>query len=201
MTTFYEFQQQFPDDEACLKRIMVERYGGTELDCPKCGAHGNFYRMTRERAYVCQHCKHQLHPTVGTIMERSRTPLHKWFYAMHLFSTSRHGVAAKELQRQIGVTYKTAWRMAHKIRKYMAEVDGEWPLGGDVEADETYVDGKTTGGKRGRGAAPNKTVVFGMLERGGDVMATVVPDVGLDLDRRGVDHWKHWRESLGRLGN
>ena len=129
-------------------------------------------------------------------MERSRTPLHKWFYAMHLFFTSRNGVAAKELQRQIGVTYKTAWRMAHKIRKYMAEVDGEWQLGGDVEADDTYVDGKTTGGKRGRGAAPNKTVVFGMLERGGDVMATVVPDVGLDLDRCGVDHWKHWRNLL-----
>ena len=176
MTTYYEFQQQFPDDEACLKRIMVERYGGTELDCPRCGVHGKFYRMTRERAYVCQHCKHQLHPTVGTIMERSRTPLHKWFYAMQLFSTSRHGVAAKELQRQLGVTYKTAWRMAHEIRKYIAKVDGEWPLGGEVEADETYVGGKTTGGKRGRGA-PNKTVVFGMLERGGDVMATVVPDV------------------------
>ena len=176
MTTFYEFQKQFPDDEACLKRIMVERYGGTELDCPKCGVHSKFYRMTRERAYVCQHCKYQLHPTVGTIMERSRTPLHKWLYAMHIFSTSRHGVAAKELQRQLGVTYKTAWRMAHQIRKYMASVDGEWPLGGDVEADETYVGGRTSGGKRGRGA-PNKTVVFGMVERGGDVMARVVPNV------------------------
>ena len=165
MTTFHEFQRRFPEDEACLKRIMVERYGGTELDCPKCGVHGKFYRMTRERAYVCRHCKHQLHPTVGTIMERSRTLLHKWFYAMHLFSISRHGVSAKELQRRIGVTYKTAWRMAHEIRKYMAEVDGEWPLGG--EADETYIGGKATGGKRGRGA-PNKTVVFGMLERGSD---------------------------------
>ena len=124
MTTFYEFQHQYPNDEACLERIMIERYGGTELDCPKCGDHGKFYRMTRERAYVCQHCKYQLHPTVGTIMERSRTPLHKWFYAMHLFSNSRHGVAAKELQRELGVTYKTAWRMAHEIRKYMASVDG-----------------------------------------------------------------------------
>ena len=109
-------------------------------------------------------------------MERSRTPLVSWFYAMYLFSTSRHGVAAKELQRQIGVTYKTAWRMAHEIRKYMARVDGEWPLKGDIEADETYVGGRTTGGKRGRGA-PNKTVVFGMLERDGDVMANVVPNV------------------------
>ena len=175
MISFYDFQRQFPDDEACLRRIMVERYGGTELDCPKCSEHGKFYRMTRERAYVCQHCKHQLHPTVGTPMERSRTPLHKWFYAMHLFSNSHHGVPAKELQRQLDVTYKCAWRMAHEIRKFMAEVDGETPLGGAVEADETYVGGKRPG-KPGRGAA-GKTIVFGMLERGGDVMAKVVPNV------------------------
>ena len=176
MTSFDDFQQQYSDDEACLKRIMFERYGGTELDCPKCGVFGKFYRMTKERGYVCQHCGHHLHPTVGTPMERTRLPLHKWFYAMFLFSTSRHGVAAKELERQLQIPYKTAWRMAHEIRKYMAQVDDEIPLGGGVDADETYVGGKTTGGKRGRGA-PNKTVVFGMLERGGDVMAKVVPDV------------------------
>ena len=109
-------------------------------------------------------------------MHRTHLPLHKWFYAMHLFSTSRHGVPAKELERQLGIPYKTAWRMAHEIRKYMAKVDGEHPLDGEVEADETYIGGKTTGGKRGRGA-PNKTVVFGMLERDGDVMAKVVPNV------------------------
>ena len=176
MTTFYEFQKMFPDDEACLKRIMLERYNGTELDCPKCGAFGKFYRMTKERGYVCEHCGHHLFPCVGTPMERSRTPLHKWFFAIFLFTTSRHGVAAKELERQLGVTYKTAWRMAHEIRKYMARVDGETPLGGVVEADETYVGGRTSGGKRGRGA-PNKTIVFGMVERGGDVMANVVPNV------------------------
>ena len=108
-------------------------------------------------------------------------PLHKWFYAMFLFSTSRHGVPAKELERQLDVSYPTAWRMAQKIREHMAETDGEWPLGGgggrgDVEADETYVSGKRPGGKPGLGAA-GKTVVFGMLERGGDVMAQVVPNV------------------------
>ena len=176
MTSFYEFQKEFPDDEACLKRIMSERYGGTEIDCPKCGQHGKFYRMKRERAYICQHCKHQLHPTVGTLMERTRLPLHKWFYAMHLFSSSRHGVAAKELERQLDIPYKTAWRMAHEIRKYMAKVDGEGPLDGEVEADETYVGGKKSGGKRGRGA-PGKTVIFGMMERDGDVMTKVVPNV------------------------
>ena len=176
MTSFYEFQQQYPDDEACLKRIMTEHYGGTELDCPKCGVFGKFYRMSKDRGYVCQHCGHHLHPTVGTPMERTHLPLHKWFYAMFLFSTSRHGVVAKELERQLDIPYKTAWRMAHEIRKYMAKVDGEHPLDDDVEADETYIGGRTTGGKRGRGA-PNKTVVFGMLERDGDVMTKVVPNV------------------------
>ena len=176
MTTFYEFQKQFPDDEACLERIMKARHGGTELDCPKCGVFSKFYRMTRERAYECQHCRYQLHPTAKTFMYWTHLPLHKWFYAMFMFSASRHGVAAKELERQLDVSYPTAWRMAHQIRKHMAETDGEWPLGGEIEADETYIGGKRSGGKRGRGA-PNKTVVFGMLERDGDVMANVAQNV------------------------
>ena len=176
MTSFYDFQRQFPDDEACLQKIMKVRFGGTEIDCPKCGEHGRFYRMTRERAFVCQHCKYQLHPTVGTIFERSRTPLHKWFYAMFLFTTSRHGVSAKELQRQLGVTYKTAWRMAHEIRKYMAKVDGDGMLDGIVELDEAYIGGRRVGGKKhgltGRGTG--KAIVFGMIERDGEVITRVV---------------------------
>ena len=173
--TFYQFQKLFPDDAACLEHMLVTRYGGRRFHCPKCGALSNFYRLQRHPAYICQHCQYNLYPCVGTPMERSHTPLHKWFYAMYLFSTSRHGISAKELQRQIGVTYKTAWRMAHEIRKYMAEVDDEHPLDGDVEADETYVGGKRLG-KRGRGAS-NKAVVFGILEREGDIMAKVVPNV------------------------
>ena len=178
MTSFYEFQRQFPDDEACLEHLMKVRYGGTEIDCPKCGAHGRFYREKRDPAYICQHCKHHIFPCAGTFMHRTHLPLHKWFYAMHLFAVSRNGVAAKELERALEISYPTAWRMAHKIREHMAETDGEWPLGGpggDVEADETYVGGHRPG-KPGRGAG-GKTVVFGMLERGGDVMAQVVPNV------------------------
>lgn len=175
MCSITKFIKQYPTDETCLEGIMNLRYGGTELDCPKCHQHGKFYRMSRERAYVCQHCKFQLFPCVGTPMHRSRTSLQKWFIAMHLFSTSKHGVAAKELQRQLDVTYKTAWRMAHEIRKWMAEVDGENPLDGDVEIDETMVGGYRPG-KRGRGAA-GKTIVLGMLERGGEVMTKVVPNV------------------------
>ena len=80
MTMPYEFQKQFPDDEACLHHIMIKRHGGSTLDCPKCGIYSKFYRMSKERGYVCQHCGHHLHPCVGTPMERSRSSLHKWFY-------------------------------------------------------------------------------------------------------------------------
>ena len=173
--TITEFFRQFPTDDACLEHLWQVRFGD-EVECPKCGKVGKFYRLSKEPAYSCPRCGHHIHPMVGTPFAKSRTPLQKWFYAMYLFTTTRHGVAAKELQRQLGVTYKCAWRMGHEIRKYMAEVDGETPLGGTVEADETYVGGKRSGGKRGRGA-PNKTIVFGMLERGGDIMANVVPNV------------------------
>ena len=173
--TVTEFFRQFPTDDSCLEHLWQVRFGA-EIECEKCGKVGKFYRLRKEPAYSCPRCGHHIHPMVGTPFENSHTSLQKWFYAMYLFTTTRHGVAAKELQRQLGVTYKTAWRMGHELRKYMADVDGETPLSGDVEADETYVGGRTTGGKRGRGA-PNKTVVFGMLERDGDVMANVVPNV------------------------
>ncbi len=173
--TVQDFFNKFSTDEACLEHLMMLRFDNP-MYCPKCGAEGQFAKLKKLPAYACPTCGHHIHPMVGTPFERSSTPLQKWFYAMYLFTMSRHGVPAKELQRQLGVTYKTAWRMGHQIRKYMANVDGDPPLGGHVEADETYVGGRRKGGKRGRGA-PGKTVVFGMVERGGDVMTRVVPNV------------------------
>jgi transposase-like protein/predicted RNA-binding Zn-ribbon protein involved in translation (DUF1610 family) len=175
MFTVQDFFRRFPDDNTCLDHLMAIRYGET-FDCPKCGKSGRFTRITKLPAYACPWCGHHIHPMVGTPFERSRTPLQKWFYAMYLFTTSRHGVPAKELQRQLGVTYKCAWRMGHEIRKYMNQVDGDDPLDGHVEVDETMIGGIRRGQKRGRGA-PGKTVVFGMLERGGDVMTRVVANV------------------------
>lgn len=176
--TTREFFKQFPDDETCLNHLFDVRFGQGHA-CPKCERPSNWYRIKAERAYSCQWCGHHLHPTVGTPFEQTRTPLQLWFYAIHLFTTTRHGVSAKELQRQLGVTYKTAWRIGHEIRMHMAAVDGDEPLGGNgqvVEIDETMVGGVTRGGKRGRGS-PGKTVVMGMLERGGDLVATVVPNI------------------------
>ncbi len=172
--TVQDFFNRFSTDEACLEHLMMLRFGNP-MYCPKCGAEGQFAKLKKLPAYACPTCGHHIHPMVGTPFERSHTPLQKWFYAMYLFTTTRHGVPAKELQRQLGVTYKCAWRMGHQIRKYMANVDGDPPLGGHVEADETYIGGRRSGGKRGRGA-PGKTVVFGMVERGGDVMTRVVPN-------------------------
>ena len=172
--TAHSFFKHFSDDDKCLDHLFKTRFGADPF-CPKCGEIGKFHRLKKMPAYTCN-CGHHIHPMVGTPFAKSRTPLQKWFYAMFLFTTTRHGVPAKELQRQLGVTYKTAWRMGHEIRKFMADTDGERPLNGTVEVDETYVGGKRSGGKRGRGA-PGKTVVFGMLERDGDVMAKVVPNV------------------------
>lgn len=174
--TVTDFFKRFPDDDTCLDHLMKIRYG-FELDCPKCEKHGKFSRIRKVKAYQCAFCGHHIHPMAGTPFERSRTPLQKWFYAMYLFTTSRHGVPAKELQRQLGVTYKTAWRMGHEIRKYMASTDGDDGLSGHVEIDETYVGGKDN--VRGRPTAENskKTPVLGMVERGGNVMTHVVPDV------------------------
>lgn len=171
--TIREFFRQFPDDESCLEHLFECRFGQGHV-CPKCERSSTWYRIKAERAYSCQWCGNHLHPTVGTPFEDTRTPLQLWFYAIYLFTTSRHGVPAKELQRQLGVTYKTAWRMADMIRKHIANVDGEWPLFGDVEVDETYVGGFKPGA---RGRSHDKAIVFGMLQRGGEVMTKVIPDV------------------------
>ena len=168
-----EFMKLFPDDDACLEHLFKARYGA-DFECPRCGKVGKFRKLSKMPAYACQ-CGEHIHPMAGTIFHRSHTPLQKWYYAMYLFTTTRHGVPAKELQRQLSVNYKTAWRMGHEIRKYLAEIDGDPPLSGHVEADETMVGGKRKG-KRGR-AALGKTTVFGLAERGGDVMTRIVENV------------------------
>ncbi len=172
--TIREFWTMFPDDESCVQHVFDRRFGQGHA-CPKCKEKSKWSRMTNARAYACQWCGHHIHPTAGTLFEDTRTPLRLWFYAIYLFTTSRHGVPAKELERQLGVTYKTAWRMADHIRKHMAQVDDEWPLFGDVEIDETYVGGKTKG--MGRHYTGNKAIVFGMMQRNGQVMTKVVPNV------------------------
>jgi transposase len=185
--TFKQFQAEYPTDGACLDRIMQEQYGGTEFSCPACGADSKFHRITKRRAYACQHCGHHVYPCVGTPFEKSRTNLTKWFFAMYLMTSTRHGVAAKELERQIGCTYKCAWRMAHELRKLMATADVGGKLGGHVEIDETLIGGEQ---KRedARRKGSNKMIVMGIVERNGALRAGPIDDVTMATLEKHVLH-------------
>ena len=168
--TLKQFQASFPTDDVCLEHLFVTRYGN-DVACPKCGEVGSFHRLTGQPAYTCN-CGHHIHPMAGTPFQDTRTPLTTWFHVMFLFCSSRNGVSAKEVQRQTGVTYKTAWRICNRVRQYMGYVDGDPPLGGKgykpVEIDHTYIGGKD---KQGH---DDKAIVLGMAERGGEVMTRIV---------------------------
>jgi transposase-like protein/predicted RNA-binding Zn-ribbon protein involved in translation (DUF1610 family) len=173
--TVKEFLAQYSEDEACLAEIMRQKHGGTVLTCPACGvAEAKFHPMTKRRAFACQECGHHIYPCAGTIFEKSSTRLSKWFFAMYLMTSTRHGVAAKEIERQVGVTYKTAWRMCHELRKLMARADYQGPLQGHVEIDETLVGPRKKTNKGG--PRKGKTVVFGIVERDGVVRTGIIPD-------------------------
>jgi transposase-like protein len=177
--TLRQFQQRFPTEDSCLDHLFQVRYG-TDFDCPGCARPARFSRVRGRRSYQCNWCAHQVYPTAGTPFDRTRTPLRDWFYVMFQFCTTRNGVAAKRVERDLGVTYKTAWRMCHEIRKYMAQVDGVDPIGGageTVEIDETLIGGVArNSGQMGRNLQ-NKTFVLGMAQKGGDVATQIVADV------------------------
>ena len=169
-----EFFERFPYDDACLEHVMEIRYG-LRHECKRCGVVATFHKLTERPAYSCAHCGSHVYPCAETVFQDTRTSLQMWFYAIYLFVTTRHGVSGKELQRTLGVTYKTAWRIGDQIRKLIQNAEGFEMLQGHVEMDEAYVGGRRPG-KPGRGAA-GKTIVFGMKERGGRMVANVIPNV------------------------
>lgn len=172
--TVRQFFAEFSSDDVCLTRIMEVRFGLRHV-CRKCAKESTFHKIEGRRAFACSHCGDHVYPCAETIFQDSRTPLQLWFYAVYLFINTRHGVSGKELQRTLGVTYKTAWRMGQQIRDLMKKADGFEMLQGHVELDEAYVGGHRPG-KRGRGAA-GKTIVMGLKERGGKIAAQVIPNV------------------------
>ena len=173
-----EFMEAFPDDATCLDFLWRQRYSedGRHADCPKCGEERPFHRVRSRPSYCCNYCGHHIHPTAGTIFHRSATSLRLWFYAMYLMTSTKCGVAAKHLERELGVTYKTAWRMANKIRNELMTQDDDTTLSGEVEVDETYVGGKQRRQFGRPGKTSKKTPVVAMAQRGGKVVAKVVPD-------------------------
>lgn len=154
--TITRFNKEFPNDDACLRFLFEARQLKA---CPRCGTEPKFYKLKDRKCYSCMHCALHIYPTAGTIFHKSETPLKSWFFAIFLFGNSKNGVSAKELERHLGVTYKTAWRMAKQIRSLMA--DNENPLGGIVEVDETYIGGRSNSAGRFK----DKTAVIGAAEK------------------------------------
>lgn len=163
--TYKQFQELFPNDDACLDRIFEARFGDLEC-CPKCGVvNAKFYRIKKRQCYACEWCSYQLHPLAKTIFRKSTTPLTSWFHAIYLFSVSKNGVSAKEIERHLGVTYKTAWRMCQQIRLLMQQDSNM--LSGTIEADETYIGGP----RKVKTKFSNKTAIVGIVEKGGRAKA------------------------------
>ncbi len=180
--TVENFNSDFPNDDVCLDHIKEQRWPNGITHCEKCGVDRKHHRVSRRTAFACDHCGNHIYPLAGTIFEKSTTSLRLWFYAMYLMGSTRCGISAKQIQRETGVTYKTAWRMFKQIRTLLAEdVKLE---GSSVEMDESYFGAKRKrGAKRGRPSPSdtNKTCVVGVVERKGDgskgrVFATVADD-------------------------
>jgi len=170
--TTKDFENEFPNDDTCLEWIKNYLYPDG-IYCPECEKVTKHHHVTDRQCYACDYCGHQIHPLAGTIFRKSATPLRVWFQVMYRMASTRCGISAKQIQRETGVTYKTAWRMFKQIRTLLGE--DTKPLNGEVEVDETYVGGVRSG-KRGRGAE-GKSKVLGAVQRKGKVIAKVVPDV------------------------
>lgn len=172
--TIFEFDREFPDDATCLEYLVGKLYP-EGIYCPKCEKVTKHHREAKRPSYACQYCGHHEHPLKGTIFEGSATSLKLWFYGIYLMASTRCGISAKQLERELGVTYKTAWRMFNKIRSLLEQDDTMFE--GTVEIDEAFIGGsakwRSPERSRGRGAGPGRqyhthTPVMGVAERGRD---------------------------------
>jgi transposase len=201
-----EFMREFPDDDACLAWLWRNRHSedGKHADCPKCEReHVEFKQYTtkqRRQTWTCTQCGHHVQPTAGTIFAGSSTSLHLWFFAIHLMTSTRCGISAKQLERELGVTYKTAWRMLNLIRNELMNDDGDSPLTGQVEVDETSVEGRprvhtTDRRKAAQLRERSRATVIGMVERRGRVRLRVLPS------RRGPALKQTVRDSVASISH
>jgi transposase-like protein len=161
--------ERFHDEDKCRRYLEGLRWPGG-LECPRCGGKTISHITTRHQL-DCDSCRYRFSVTAVTIFHDSHLPLWKWFLAVYLIVESKKGISANQLKRTLGVTYKTAWYLCHRIRAALNEVDAQL-LKGIVESDETFVGGRVEG--EGRGYTDNKTIVVGALQRGGNIVLQVV---------------------------
>ena len=162
--TFLQFNELFPTEEKVIQYFISIRY--KDVICPHCGHHKVYRRHDQPKLFTCKHCNNTFSIFKGTIFEKSDTDLRKWFYAINIFLNAKKGVSACQLQREIGVTYKTAWRILKQIRMAMGNENIRKFINTIIEMDETYVGGKPNKkdiNKRGRGT--KKTPVIGAVDR------------------------------------
>lgn len=175
--SLFSVMEYFTTDSICKEAIAQSRWSDGDVICPYCGGH--HCHKCKDGRYLCKGCNHKFNVTVGTIFENTKISLRKWFIAMYLISSHKKGIASHQLARDIKVTQKTAWFILHKVRTLYSQDAKE--LSGDVEADEAYIGGreknkhesKKTEGTQGR-STKTKTPVFGMIERGGKLVAKKV---------------------------
>lgn len=170
-------------DEDAARAHLEEQLWPNGPTCPHCGsveATALKGKSHRKGLYQCNDCREQFSVTVGTVFERSKIKLHKWVLAAHLMGASKKGVSSKQLERMLGVTYKTAWFMSMRLREAMTDdVTSTGPVGGEnkvVEADETFVGGKKKNVHKGK-PEPKKHAVVALVERDGTMRASHVADV------------------------
>lgn len=198
-------KKDFPTDEACLEVIFEG------LHSRECSCGGRYKQLNGRPQFQCSKCRFQIAPMSGTLFEKSTTPLTLWFHAIFIFSNAKSGVSAKEIERQLGVTYKTAWRILKLIRESLRQ--NARKLKGDVEMDEGFFGGHGNGGKYNKNqkqVMKSKTVVIGAIERGGEAKAEVKPDVTAtsmgefmkkNIDPSGTRLFTDKTNRLGRFAN
>ena len=174
-----EFQEQFQNEDACREHLYKMRWPEGFV-CPKCGVIDEPFNISSRNLYQCRHCNHQASVTAGTVMEKTRVPLLKWFWAIFMMSTDKRGCSAVQISKELNLCYSTAWFLCHRIRSAMGARDTEYILSGHIEADDAFFGAPTSNGKRGRGT--DKTVVLvglSLNEKGNPeyVKMQVAPDV------------------------
>lgn len=154
--TFIDFLKRFPTEIDIIIYWIKLRYEETGLTCPHCGSDKIYHRPKNPKLFQCSACKNHFSIFTGSIFEKSSTDLRKWFYAIRIFLNGKKGISGKQLERELGVTYKTAWRMLQQIRIAMGNKGETNFFEAIVEIDETYVGGRPRKGNKGRDGSINK---------------------------------------------